>query len=731
MKPTGTSRFLLLATSSVVFSSSLPGEVTFEFPNGNHFDSAGIGANATLLDPVTNSNAILTTVDIKGQDGSLASSGDPDTNHLTNSTGNNALGVNSNLNPGGYSNQSRDFNPGEAWTFSFNVEVKLEELDFAGWTGPAEITLSSSAFTNIVFNDDGTAEGTLDLGSTVVPPNTPITMEMTSDDTEGNDTGVRLSYLKVSASAPPSDGANLTYNGGDGGAWDTATANFLNESTPSVFATGDNVTFDSSAEVVLTNAGIVAGALHTTHDSGTVTFSGGLLTADSLNVSGFGAVALENDSLFEITVVAGGILEVRDGGVLTTDSLALSENSEVNILTGGQMLVNGVTVLGDQGTLLNVEESLTLGNVTNDIPSNFFIKDGAGTLFLDDGLGSQTTGPVALWIDEGTVVATGTGGGKQINISGDTTFEGQLVLDGPQLMVHASIIDGSGSILIQSPSTIKSRLNQGAVTLDVPILLESPLTLEAQSGNNQVNCTQPISGESSLVKAGNGIVRLTGFNSYTGDTSITAGTLLLSEAYLTDTAAVSIEGNGQLELEHGLGDTVDTLFINQVQMPAGTYGSPDVTAVTLDNVNDTYFNGTGYLIVTNGPVATDYDNWAAGFSLVGGMMDDDDSDGVSNGDEYAFGLEPTNPASVNAISAPLNASAGTFSFTRRNPARFATGLTYTYAYSTTLDADWTDFTLDAETGELADEGDPTQTVTVTLPPSLLGNDKLFVRVTAQ
>jgi hypothetical protein len=126
---------------------------------------------------------------------------------------------------------------------------------------------------------------------------------------------------------------------------------------------------------------------------------------------------------------------------------------------------------------------------------------------------------------------------------------------------------------------------------------------------------------------------------------------------------------------------------------------------------------------------TDYDDWAAGFGLAGADAApgaDPDADGVSNEDEYAFGLDPTDGASVSPVSVPLDAAGGSFRYTRRKPA--LSGLSYAYQWSATLAGDWAAFTPDAE---VSDDGDPVESVEVTVPAALLANGKLFVRVSAE
>ena len=135
----------------------------------------------------------------------------------------------------------------------------------------------------------------------------------------------------------------------------------------------------------------------------------------------------------------------------------------------------------------------------------------------------------------------------------------------------------------------------------------------------------------------------------------------------------------------------------------------------------------GFQLVPNAPPATDYGTWAATYlpTDVSVPTADSDGDGMTNQQEYAFALNPTSGSSVNPITVPLNATAGTFSYACREQA--LTGLTYTVWTSTDL-ATWT-----VDAGAVQTAGAPAagvQTVAVTLSPALLTAPKLFVRVKA-
>jgi hypothetical protein len=111
-----------------------------------------------------------------------------------------------------------------------------------------------------------------------------------------------------------------------------------------------------------------------------------------------------------------------------------------------------------------------------------------------------------------------------------------------------------------------------------------------------------------------------------------------------------------LRLDHAASDTVDKLFVDGVQMAAGTYGSSSSAAT---NPLDGQFEGTGMLNVLSGPSAgsTPFDIWAAASGLDGtagkenGPNDDPDRDGRGNLLEFAVNGNPLSAANDGKVLA--------------------------------------------------------------------------------
>lgn len=63
---------------------------------------------------------------------------------------------------------------------------------------------------------------------------------------------------------------------------------------------------------------------------------------------------------------------------------------------------------------------------------------------------------------------------------------------------------------------------------------------------------------------------------------------------------------------------------------------------------DPFSSGNGRLDVQTGTSSEDYTTWANGFTPpFGAKTADNDSDSLTNSDEYAFGLDPQSGSSVN------------------------------------------------------------------------------------
>lgn len=125
----------------------------------------------------------------------------------------------------------------------------------------------------------------------------------------------------------------------------------------------------------------------------------------------------------------------------------------------------------------------------------------------------------------------------------------------------------------------------------------------------------------------------------------------------------------------------------------------------------------------------DYQTWAIDNGVTGTATDDGDSDGLSNFNEYAFGLDPKSGSSVNPITAQLDKATGTLSYSRRTQS--LSNLTYAVRSSSTLALNgWTTLVKGTDYTETVSTSGEVETVTITLTPVPTA-DKLFLQVRAQ
>ncbi|ECI5156263.1 autotransporter outer membrane beta-barrel domain-containing protein [Salmonella enterica subsp. enterica] len=265
--------------------------------------------------------------------------------------------------------------------------------------------------------------------------------------------------------------------------------------------------------------------------------------------------------------------------------------------------------------LADADDSFTVNTVLENVDANSgwngqsLTKTGAGTLILN----AENTYTGGTTISDGTLVANnvealGTGNVTdnatlELNTGGDfdnaISGSGQVVKSGDETLTLSGANSYTGGTTISGGTLVATNveaLGSGDVTDNA--------TLELNTGGTFDNV---ISGSGQVVKSGDEMLTLSGANSYTGGTTISGGTLVVSNVEALGSGDVT--DNATLELNTG-GD-----FDNAISGSGQVVKSGGDT-LTLSG-NNSYTGGTlisdGTLVATNVEAlgSGDIDNYAS------------------------------------------------------------------------------------------------------------------------
>lgn len=162
------------------------------------------------------------------------------------------------------------------------------------------------------------------------------------------------------------------------------------------------------------------------------------------------------------------------------------------------------------------------------------------------------------------------------------------------VLLFTKDLDGVGpQIAIEAGNTGEANFDY---SIDLELMLYDDLTI---TGDGDTGVT--ISGDirdyfepRGLTKQGSSTVKLTGSNSYQGDTKVEAGVLSTTSAYLEDTADVYLASGATFDLDFAGTDTIDSLFIDGTPQPTGTWGAMGSGA----SHETPLLSGDGWLLVS-------------------------------------------------------------------------------------------------------------------------------------
>ncbi|HEY8949504.1 MAG TPA: autotransporter-associated beta strand repeat-containing protein, partial [Rhizomicrobium sp.] len=390
-------------------------------------------------------------------------------------------------------------------------------------------------------------------------------------------------------------------------------ANAGNSFSGGIDVTGSGVTISESA-----NGDFGSGLV--TLDGAGIKFNGADTYTNTVNVSGYSTFDLGGNAVTYTGLIADGS---GPGAVMVSGGGTLTLKNTANSYTGGTYIFGGSTAsIDSDGELGGTAGGVTLGDATT-----------TGTLAITQNITSART--ITLNIGGGVISAPF---GKTLTLSGQVTGSGGLTVSGPGgVFLTGSANNYSGGTTIASGSVTAGRANvlgtgplaiKAAGLLDLNNRSQSVGSLSdggdvhggiiANSGGGTAALTIGSdnsdsafsgvivsgSGTISLVKAGTGTLTLSGANTYSGGTTIGAGTLQIGVDSVFNTPgdptsgiASSAIGTGTLTLNGGTlkTDAITTTLANDIVLGAG--GTIDANAETLNLRGD--ITGSGALTITS------------------------------------------------------------------------------------------------------------------------------------
>ncbi len=304
---------------------------------------------------------------------------------------------------------------------------------------------------------------------------------------------------------------------------------------------------------------------------------------------------------------SGSLVKMGAGTLILTGDNTYTGNTNIDagtlaIAAGGSLAASGAVNLTAAGTGFDISAggNQAIGQLNG--VAGATVNLGGNTLTLGGtGAGAGNGNYDGMITGTGRLVKNGNG---IQTLFGANTFSGGVTLNAGGLTLGNNGALGTGVLTVARSASIdaSTALNVGN---DISLASGTVLNL---LGSNALTLGGPIYGLGGILKSGAGTLTLRGANSYTGGTTINAGTLAIGAgANLASTGAVNLAGTGTLDISAGGNQTIGTL--------AGVAGSSVAlgnNTLSFGSGNDSDFNGS---IVGNGGLVKN----GAGMQTLGGV----------------------------------------------------------------------------------------------------------------
>ena len=377
-------------------------------------------------------------------------------------------------------------------------------------------------------------------------------------------------------------------------------SNLIKTGSSTLTLTGNNTyagatSLNAGTLVVGSNTALGTGVLNAGNNT---TLDASTATSLANNVNLGGNVTIGGSNALTLAGVVSGVGGLTKGGpadLILNGANTYFGNTALNV---GKLIVGSNTAIGSgalnaaAGTTLDTNTAVTLGNQVNL----------AGGMNVGGSADLTLTGTVA---GAGSLVKNGA---ANLNLNGTNTYVGGTTLNAGTVTVGNSSALGTGALTVGGAATLDS--SSPLASLANAVVLNAALSA---GGTQDLTLGGVVSGAGQLIKNGAANLTVNGTNTFSGGSTLNAGTLTLGSAAALGSGGLTVGGASTLDTSTGMsvGNNItlnagltlagsNTLNLSGVIDGAGSLTKDGFGDLTLSG-NNTF---TGALNIASGSVTT-------------------------------------------------------------------------------------------------------------------------------